>query len=69
MAADLKAALVALVGLGALSFAAKTLRHVDEVRTLIGPSARAVVDEMKSADMPTDKAVTAAQAAYEAEER
>ena len=66
MTGSMRSAVAALISIGAVAFAAKALRHVDEGRALIGPTARAMAEEVRGAEISSDAAVTAAQAASDA---
>ncbi len=55
--------ITAAIAAGALTVAAKALRHADEARTLIGPTARLAVEEVRQADITAKDALSVAQAA------
>lgn len=50
--------ITAAVAAGALTVAVKALRHADEARALIGPTARATVEMIHDPEVPAGQAVT-----------
>ncbi len=61
--------ITAAIAAGALTVAAKALRHADEARTLIGPTARATVDMIHDPDVPTSETMALYSQATAAQDR
>ncbi len=50
--------ITAAIAAGVLTVAVKALRHADEVKTLIGPAARATVEMIHDPEIPAAEAAT-----------
>jgi hypothetical protein len=61
--------ITAAIAAGALTVAVKALRHADEARSLIGPTARATVEIVHDPEVPASEAFSAYSQATSGKEK